>query len=489
MSTERAYEVLVGRCGLALSRRSRAIVAGVGTQRGAWPLDHEEVRGYPGPVDDDVVDPDAGSSSAEPVAAGFDGAASDLLAPDLLPGARLLVVDDEHSNLLLVDRMLRSAGVHDVHLLADPRDVVERCLVLQPDVVLLDLHMPHVDGVEVLHALHRALPPDQFLPVLVLTADATAQARRRALQAGAKDFLAKPIERDELLLRIRNQVETATLYRRVHAENRRLKAELDEQERALLQVEEELDQARGRVLHVLHHDGIQMVFQPVVDLVHGEVVGVEALARITSGTPRTPDVWFAEAARVGLEVELEVAAIHAALARLPDLPSAVLLNVNVSPHVAMTEQLRDVLDDVPGERLVLELTEHVPIEDYDLVLAHLEPMRARGIRVAVDDAGAGYAGLQRLVRLEPEIVKLDRELTVGIDTDPARRAMAASMVHFAGEIGAEVVGEGIENQAAVEALRQLGVTLGQGYHLARPGPLPIGASHVDVHPAGLAAGR
>ncbi|OWY59354.1 hypothetical protein B7486_75010, partial [cyanobacterium TDX16] len=185
-----------------------------------------------------------------------------MLAPDLLPSARLLVVDDEDSNLLLVDRLLRSAGVQDVHLLTDPRAVVERCIALEPDVVLLDLHMPHVDGVEVLHALHHALPPDRFLPVLVLTADATPQARRRALEAGAKDFLAKPLERDELLLRVRNQVETAALYRRVQAENRRLKAELDQQERALLEVEEELDRARARVLQVLHHDGIQMVFQP-----------------------------------------------------------------------------------------------------------------------------------------------------------------------------------------------------------------------------------
>jgi EAL domain-containing protein (putative c-di-GMP-specific phosphodiesterase class I) len=412
--------------------------------------------------------------------------APDVLGSDPLPDARILVVDDEESNLLLMDRVLRSAGAHDVHGVSDAREAVDRCLELRPDVLLLDLHMPHLDGIEVLERLAVALDADTFLPVLVLTADTTGTAKRVALEAGAKDFLTKPIDRQDVLLRLRNHLHTAALYRRVRAENQRLQAQLDRQERAVLQAEEERDRERGRVLHVLHHEGIEMVFQPVVDLLDGRVVEVEALARFSSATGRTPDVWFAEASRVGLGVELEVAAVQAAIDHLPQLPEHVLLAVNVSPHVVVDDAFGKVLAGVPCDRLVVELTENVPIDDYDLVVSRLAEFRSEGVRIAVDDAGAGYAGLQHLVQLQPEFVKLDRELTVGIDTDPARRAMAASMVHFAGEIGARVVGEGIENQAATDALRNLGVTLGQGYHLARPAPLPLVAEHVDVGLPGAA---
>ena len=401
-------------------------------------------------------------------------------AADLLAQARILVADDDPSNLLVVDRLLRSAGVVDVHQVQDARQVADRCVQVQPDLLLLDLHMPHLDGVEVLDELHQVLAPDTFLPVIVVTADVTDDARHRALQAGAKDHLTKPLDRDELLLRLGNHLETAALYRQVQGENRRLQAELDEQDRSRRAVQDELQQIESKVRRVLDEGAVEMVFQPVVDLGSGRVVALEALARFPMDPVRAPDTWFADAARVGLELDLELAAARAALGHLPELAADLLLAVNVSPHVAMTDAFREAIAPVSSRRVVVELTEHLPIDDYDLVVEGLAPLRADGVAVAVDDAGAGYAGLQRLVRLRPDVVKLDRELTVGIDTDPARRAMAASMVHFAGEIGAVVVGEGIENQAAVDALRHLGVQLGQGYHLARPGPLEAAPVTIDL---------
>ena len=184
--------------------------------------------------------------------------------------------------------------------------------------------------------------------------------------------------------------------------------------------------------------------------------------------------------RDSLQTELEVAAIYAALRRLPDLPPTVLLNVNVSPRVAMTDAFAECVAGVPSGRLVVELTEHVPVDDYELLVHCLAGFRAAGILVAVDDAGAGYAGLQHLVSLCPEVLKLDRELALDIDLDPARRAMAASMVHFADEIGAVLVAEGIETQGALDTLRDLGIALGQGYHLARPGLLPLVNDRVEL---------
>ncbi len=395
--------------------------------------------------------------------------------------ARLLIVDDQESNVLLLDRLLRSAGAREIHRLTDPRQAVSRCLELRPDLVLLDLHMPHLDGVAVLRELQAALPDDVHLPVLVLTADTTDAARHRALDAGAKDFLTKPLERSEVLLRVRNHLETAALHAQVRAENRRLQAELACRERAARLEEEERARRRERIRQVLDRDALEMVFQPVAHLETGEIRGVEALARFRSVESRPPDAWFAEAADVGMGTELELAAVRAGFRRFPDLPPGVLMAVNVSPQVALSDEFEACMaEQVPKDRIVIELTEHVPVDDYDALVDRLGQFRSEGVLVAVDDAGAGYAGLHHIVHLCPDVLKLDRELTVSIESDPAKRAMAASMVHFAKEIGAHLVAEGIETQAALDTLVGLGVTHGQGHHLARPGLLPLGSARLDL---------
>jgi EAL domain-containing protein (putative c-di-GMP-specific phosphodiesterase class I) len=176
-----------------------------------------------------------------------------------------------------------------------------------------------------------------------------------------------------------------------------------------------------------------------------------------------------------------MAAVEAAMRRIPDLPPNVLMAVNVSPATALSEQFAGCIRNSPTpQRVVIELTEHVPIDDYDVLVRMLEDLRQLGAMVAVDDAGAGYAGLHHIVHLRPDVLKLDRELTFGIEGDPAKRAMAASMVHFANEIDAVLVAEGIETQAALDCLVELGVSHGQGYHLARPGLLPLSSDRIDV---------
>ena len=142
--------------------------------------------------------------------------------------------------------------------------------------------------------------------------------------------------------------------------------------------------------------------------------------------------------------------------------------MNVSPDTAGTDDLAALLATVPGERVVLELTEHDEIPDYASLRQSLDRLRARGVRIAVDDAGAGYAGLQHILSLEPEILKLDLQLIRGIDQDIARRALARCLVDFAGEIGAAVLAEGISSLAELDVLRAVGVPLGQGYYLGRP---------------------
>jgi EAL domain-containing protein (putative c-di-GMP-specific phosphodiesterase class I) len=215
-------------------------------------------------------------------------------------------------------------------------------------------------------------------------------------------------------------------------------------------------------------DGVGIVFQPIVELSSGSIVGVEALARFAHEPVRPPDEWFAEARELGFADRLELLCIEQALAMVERLPDDCFVSVNVSPDTAMTGELVSVLSRVPGERVVLELTEHDEISDYEWLRPFLERHRARGVRIAVDDAGAGYAGLQHILSLMPDILKLDRELIRGIDTDIARRALARCLADFAGEIGAAVLAEGISGVAELEVLRAVGVSLGQGYYLGKP---------------------
>jgi EAL domain-containing protein (putative c-di-GMP-specific phosphodiesterase class I)/AmiR/NasT family two-component response regulator len=394
--------------------------------------------------------------------------------------ATVLVVDDHESNVALLQLLLHNAGVSAVHGLTDAREVVARCLELRPDLLLLDLHMPHMDGCAVLAALQAALPADTFLPVLVLTADRSAAARKAALDAGAKDFLTKPFDHVETVLRVRNLLETGALYHSVQEHNARLQAELEERSKEERRVSSECLVRRERIERVLREGSFSMVFQPIVDLHDGRLVGVEALARFACEPHRPPNEWFAEAADVGLGSELELAAVDAAVHHLDRVPGQAFMSVNVSAAAAMRPELRGVLAGVDGSRLVLELTEHSRIEDYEPLLSALYLHRRHGVRIAVDDTGAGYAGLQHILRLRPDMIKLDLDLTRDIHADPARRALAGSLKTFAGEIGAVVVAEGIEVRSDLVTLQALGVPWGQGFHLGRPTALPAAARDAEL---------
>jgi EAL domain-containing protein (putative c-di-GMP-specific phosphodiesterase class I) len=170
---------------------------------------------------------------------------------------------------------------------------------------------------------------------------------------------------------------------------------------------------------------------------------------------------------------LELSAIRAALSHLDRIPTAAYLAVNASPVTVCAPALGELLTGPAAARVVLELTEHSDVDDHERLIAALDDLRCSGVRLAVDDTGAGFASLQRLIDLRPDVIKLDRVLVTGIDADPARRALAGALLAFAREVGATVVAEGIENAHENTVVRRLGVRYGQGFHLGRPGPLPL----------------
>ncbi len=230
-------------------------------------------------------------------------------------------------------------------------------------------------------------------------------------------------------------------------------------------------QARERIARLVDGHGLDIALQPIVALDSGGVVGAEALARFTGedGTQLPTEETFVDAHALDLGIELELAVVELALSRHDRLPADLYLACNVSPAVLTRPELAALFAD-HDRPLVVELTEHDPVEDYAELDAALTRLRHDGARVAVDDVGSGFASFRHVTRVRPEILKLDRTLVCGIDEDPVRQSLASAIVAFARDIGATVVSEGIESEEELTCLVDLSVGCGQGFLLGRPEP-------------------
>lgn len=209
-------------------------------------------------------------------------------------------------------------------------------------------------------------------------------------------------------------------------------------------------------------------FQPIVRIRNDEVIGYEALARMSHPRGLGPAAWLAAAQRHGLRHDLEVACLETAVASGPP-PDGALLFVNLSASLLDDERVRAVLEPL-ADRLVIELSEQEQVDDYLALATRIGTWQERGTRIAVDDTGSGYASLRHVLRVEPAFIKLDQSLVHGVDRDRIRRALIASIVAFAQESGAQVIAEGVETQDQMAALLHVGVPLAQGYLLGRPAP-------------------
>jgi EAL domain-containing protein (putative c-di-GMP-specific phosphodiesterase class I) len=215
-------------------------------------------------------------------------------------------------------------------------------------------------------------------------------------------------------------------------------------------------------------DELQIVFQPICDLGTGEPVGYEALSRFPEGRP---DECFAAAHALGEGLELEMRAVSEAVSLGDD--AWPYLSVNVSPMaLASADFVKFILAIPEPRRLVLELTEHTAVGDYDALSAALKELRDGGLRIAVDDAGGGVSSFRHILMVAPEIIKLDRSLIADLDKDPGRQALAELLVQFADRMGAELVAEGIERGEERDACHRHGIAYGQGYLLGRPSAVP-----------------
>ncbi|MFO1111932.1 MAG: EAL domain-containing protein [Bradyrhizobium sp.] len=230
----------------------------------------------------------------------------------------------------------------------------------------------------------------------------------------------------------------------------------------------ELREKRQRIERVIEDRNLTVVYQPIYRLADNRLMSFEALARIPVEPIRSPDIWFNEAIEVECGPAFELMAVEEALRGLAALPNQASLSLNLSPDAIFSDDFEKLFDELPCERLIIELTEHEPVSDYDALRNRLARYRSVGLRLAIDDVGAGYASFRHILDLSPDLIKLDTGLTRNIDSDIARRTLARAITMFGRKMGCEVVAEGVETVQQLEALRAIGATKVQGYLIGRP---------------------
>lgn len=377
----------------------------------------------------------------------------------------VIVADDEPHIVEYLRMVLHLEGFDVAGTAGDADGIVELADRMHPDVALIDLRMPG-GGLEAARLIGSVSPDTS---IVVFSADVDAPEVLPLLRAGIDGYVAKGAPPERLADAIRSAMTGGTYF--APAVSRlaldELTARLHAEEQDLLRHRRVVDRLRD----VISNGRFQSAYQPIVDLRTGAVEGVEALARFTATPLRPPEDWFNEAEQAGQRIALELATAACALRGLTQLRPELYVTVNISPAAALSGRLGEILLGMDLDRVVLELTEHAPVTDYPALTAALAPWRQAGARIAVDDAGGGYASFAHILSLSPEFIKLDVRLVRDIHIDRQRQALTRAITGFAAELGVTVIAEGIETAAELEKVTGLGTALGQGFHLGRPRPL------------------
>jgi EAL domain-containing protein (putative c-di-GMP-specific phosphodiesterase class I)/FixJ family two-component response regulator len=382
----------------------------------------------------------------------------------------VLIADDASSTRQgLVELLEDTSDMVCVAAVGDANAAIAEAARFQPDVAVLDVLMPGGGGLRAALGIREVSPRTRML---AYSAASDRSSVVQMLRSGTRGYLLKGAPAQDLLDGLRRCAEGATALSEGLSDH--LIAEMGELGRAERACNDAARARYERLSQLLQPGGSSATYQPVVHLRTGCVAGYEALTDFTQEPAFTTEDIFREAHQVGLGVELElhtarlaVAGFQAELERSP----TTYLAVNASPGLLYRPALLEALSELPPDRVIVEITEQRQFDSYDQLRETVCLVHERGLRVAVDDMGSGFAGLQRLVDVRPEIVKLDRALTSEIDTDPPRRALVTAMRQFADDMGITVVAEGIEREEQLVVLRDIGIDCGQGYLLGRPAPL------------------
>ena len=378
----------------------------------------------------------------------------------------VLVADADSNRAMLVDVLSEFDDCQVVAVATDAEQAIDLAAQHCPQIALLHVDVPGGGGAHATRGIRAVSPQTR---VIALGEENEHDSVRAMLNAGARDHLPRYTGSHELLRSLRRcAMHAAPVADQV---SHSVVAEINSELQSRLTRDRWRDRKRERILRLVDAGGPQVVVQPIRRLVSSEVIGFEALSRFGHGSMTTAE-WFEDAHACGLGTELEIAALRGAVERAwPAIEGRgdAYLAINVSPSTLGHPDAIELVGQLPPDRVVVELTEHELITDAEH-LGALRRIRSAGMRIAVDDIGAGFAGLQRLLTLRPEIIKLDRSIVATIETDASRRALTRALAGFAEELGIALVAEGIERWSQTLALSELGVALGQGYLLGPPEP-------------------
>jgi len=378
------------------------------------------------------------------------------LAPEAAGRGLVLLVDDELSLARAYARVLNQAGFV-VDVAVDAVEATDNARSKSYDVIVSDIAMPSMTGLALLRSVREH---DLDVPVILMTGGPAIETAVQAMEYGALRYLIKPVEPHEL-----EEVVTRAVRLHQMAKIKREALELMRLEGRHLGDRAGLEARFANALRTLW-----VAYQPIVSWSTQQVFAYEALVRNEETTLRAPPDLFAAAERLGRLQELGRVIRDRVAKAVDELPTPGLLFVNV--HAMELDDDSLFTPEAPlshhASRVVLEITERAPIERIRDVGGRVGQLRALGYRIAVDDLGAGYAGLASFAHLEPEVVKVDMSLIRGIDLSPMKQKLLASIVKLCQDLGIQMIAEGIETEAERDTLVRLGGDLCQGYLFARP---------------------
>lgn len=386
----------------------------------------------------------------------------------------VLVVDDDPMMRHFMQALLATdERVDTLPSASDATSAIEKARELQPDVAIVDIHMPG-GGTSAIRGILDVSPGTK---VLALSGDDAHATIIEAIAAGASGYLVKGASGSDIIETIflthLGRASAAT------AQSAGALAAVSEKLRREEEIERRTTELKSRIMELIDRDLIESVFQPIIELRRGAIVGVEALSRFPKSIGNVENC-FKTAMAVGLAEELEISCIDAAFRGIDQLSDHLFISINASPPTITSTRFHDRILRLEHESMI-EITEHTVVDDYQQLSGVLQALRDEGVGLAVDDAGAGYASLNHILNLAPDAIKLDRGLTSHIDTDEQRQALAAALIAFSEKVDTLVVAEGIETREELDCLLDLGVRLGQGFFLSRPVPSAQIAQTVRDH--------
>ena len=384
---------------------------------------------------------------------------------------RVLIADDEQTVRESLASVIGSdPSLEIVGSAHDAQGAIDLAAWRLPDVAVLDVRMPG-GGPRAAAEIARLSPTTR---VLALSAVEDRESVLAMIRAGALGYVGKTASNEEILGAIHGTAEGGTRLspRAVNGVFETI-AETADGEGIPNGSEPSPRDPREEIARIIERRAVECAYQPIADLETFHVIGVEALPRFRTRPMRPPETWLTEAAQHGSLIDLELVALAAALGGMEVLPSDAFLAVSVSPRTALSDRLGDLIRGADPKRIALELNE--PSAGLDaLPTGGLDELRHRGVRVGVRHAGSGLWGPRHLVKLAPDLIKVDMSTLREMSADPTGHDPVSSVIGFASDTGAKVVAEGVETDQEAEALRRLGIDLAQGNYLARPGQIPIG---------------